>query len=137
MSSLKVIENKESSIKKYLKILKRYKGYSKQEIESNIDIKGALERYLYLVIQSTVDMAEAIIAYKNFRKPSTMAEAFYILNEEGFISGDLTNKLAMMVGFRNIIAHDYEKIDYDIVINVFKSGLKDIDKFLKEISQRL
>ena len=137
MSNLKVIENKISSIRKYLKILQRYKKYSKKEIEGNVDIKGAVERYLYLAIQSTIDLAEAIIAYKNLRKPTTMSEAFYILNEEGFIPVRLTAELAKMAGFRNIVAHDYEKIDYDIVVDVLQNKLKDIDKFLKRISARL
>ena len=137
MSNLKVIENKKSSIQKYLKILQRYKKYSKQEIEGDIDIKAAVERYLYLAIQSTVDLAESIIAYKNFRKPTTMTEAFYILSEERFISDRLTNELAKMVGFRNVIAHDYEKIDYDIVYDVLQNKLKDIEIFMKEISKRL
>jgi uncharacterized protein YutE (UPF0331/DUF86 family) len=135
VSNLKVIENKKSSIIKYLKILERYKKYSKKEIEENVDIKGAMERYLYLAIQSAIDLAEAIIAYKNFRKPTTMTEAFYILNEEGFIPVRLTNELVKMVGFRNIVAHDYERIDYDIVLDILKNRLKDIDKFLKEISK--
>jgi len=137
MSNVKVIENKKSSIRKYLKILQRYNNYSRKEIEDNIDIRGAIERYLYLVIQSTIDLAEAIIAYKNFRKPATMTESFYILNEERLISNNLTKKLAKMVGFRNIIAHDYEKIDYNIVLDVLKNRLKDIDKFLKEVSSKL
>lgn len=137
MSNLKVIENKISSIRKYLKILQRYKKYSKKEIEENVDIKGALERYLYLAIQSTIDLAEAIIAYKNFRKPTTMAEAFYILNEEGLLTVRLTNELAKMVGFRNIVAHDYERIDYDIVLDVLQNKLKDVDKFLKRITAKL
>ncbi|MBI3592561.1 MAG: hypothetical protein HY099_03660 [Nitrospirae bacterium] len=54
MSNLKVIENKKSSIRKYLKILQRYKKYAKKEIEDDIDIRGAMERYLYLAIQSTM-----------------------------------------------------------------------------------
>ncbi|MCL4492437.1 MAG: DUF86 domain-containing protein [Nitrospirae bacterium] len=137
MSNLKVIENKKSSIRKYLKILQRYKKYAKKEIEDDIDIRGAMERYLYLAIQSTIDLAEAIIAYKNFRKPTTMTEVFYILNEEGLISGGLTKELAKMVGFRNVIAHDYEKIDYDIVLDVLQNKLKDIEIFLKEISKKL
>ncbi len=83
MSNIKVIENKKSSILKYLKILERYKDYSQNDIENNIDLRGALERYLYLAIQAAIDMAEAIIAYKDFRKPATMTEAFYILNAEG------------------------------------------------------
>jgi uncharacterized protein YutE (UPF0331/DUF86 family) len=134
MTNLSVIENKISSTKKYLGILDAYKKYSRKEIEENIDIKGAIERYLYLVVQSAIDLAEAVIAYKKFRKPSTMSETFYILNEEKIISADLTKKLAGMVGFRNIVAHDYEKINYDIVYDVLQNRLEDIEKFLKEIS---
>ena len=37
-------------------------------------------------------------------------------------------------GFRNVITHDYEKLDYDIVYDVLQEGLKDIKKFIKEIS---
>ena len=81
MTNLSVIENKISSIKKYLKITERYKKHSREEIENNIDIKGAVERYLYLAAQATIDLAEAVIAYKNFRKPTTMSEAFHILEE--------------------------------------------------------
>ncbi len=134
MSSRKVIENKISSVRKYLKILLRYGKYTKTEIEANIDIRGAVERYLYLAIQSTIDLAEAVIAYRGLRKPTSMAEAFYILNEEGIIPPKLTGELAKMAGFRNIIAHDYEKLDYDIVIDVLRNKLKDIDKFLLKIS---
>ncbi len=137
MSNLKVIENKISSIRKYSKILQRYKKYSREKITDDIDIKGAVERYLYLAIQSTIDLAEATIAYKNFRKPTTMTEAFYILNEEGLISHELTKELVKMVGFRNIIAHDYEKIDYDIVFDILKNKTKDIEIFLKTISEKL
>lgn len=137
MSSIKVIENKISSAKKYLKILERYKEYKKEEIENNIDIRGAVERYLYLAVQSTIDLAEALIAYKSLRKPTTMSESFYILNEERIISSKLTNNLVKMVGFRNIITHDYEKIDYEIVYNVLHKGKKDIERFIEGIEEKL
>ena len=76
------MKNKISSIQKYLKILERYKNYSREELENNIDIRGAAERYLYLVAQAAIDLAEAVIAYKKFRKPGTLAESFDILKEE-------------------------------------------------------
>lgn len=137
MSNFKIIENKISSIKKYLKILQRYKKYSKEKIENNLDLKGAVERYLYLAVQSSIDLAEAIIAYKDFRKPTTMSEAFYILSEERLIPDGLTKKLIKMVGFRNIIVHDYEKIDYAIVYDVLQNKLKDIENFSKNVSKKL
>lgn len=137
MSTIKVIENKISYAEKYLKILQRYKGYSKEEIQNNIDLRGAVERYLYLAIQATIDLAESVIAFKGLRKPSTMSEAFYILNEETLIPQRLTKELVKMVGFRNIIAHDYEDIDYDIVYSVLQRGLKDIEEFLNKIKDGL
>jgi len=39
-----------------------------------------------------------------------MSETFYILHEEKIISSALAEKMARMAGFRNIIAHDYEKL---------------------------
>lgn len=135
MSNLTVIENKISSIQKYLKILERYKIYSRKELENNIDIRGAAERYLYLVSQSAIDLAEAIIAYKKFRKPSTLAESFDILKEEKIISGDLAEKMIGMVGFRNVVAHDYEKINYDLVYRILHQDIKDIKEFIEIAAQ--
>lgn len=135
--NLRTIENKKSSVLKYLSILDRYKKYSLQEIETDIDIRGALERYLYLAIQTTIDLAEAIVAYKNLRKPTTMSENFYILQEASIIEPNLAKTLAKMVGFRNIIAHDYEVIDYSIVFDVLHNRLKDIELFLTAISSNL
>lgn len=133
MTNIAVLENKISNIKKHLKTLERYKGYSREEIEKNIDIRGALERYLYLAAQASIDLAEAVIAYKNLRKPTTMGETFHILSEEHIISDALADKMIRMTGFRNVIAHDYEKINYDIVYDILQNNLKDIDDFLKKV----
>lgn len=131
MGSKVVIENKISDTRKYLKILERYKKYSKEDILNDIDIKGAMERYLYLAAQSVIDLAEAIISYKKFRKPTTLGDTFYILNEENIISVDLMEKMIKMTGFRNTIAHDYARLNYDIVYNTLHNNLIDIEESLK------
>ncbi len=134
MTNISVIENKISSARKYLKILDRYKKYTVKEIEEDLDIRGAFERYIYLAIQSTIDLAEAVISYKDFRKPSTMSEAFCILNEENIISSDLKTKMSKMVGFRNLIAHDYDEINYEIAYSILQENLSDIHEFLRIVS---
>ena len=135
MTNSKTIENKISLVKKYIKILGDYKKYSKDEIQNDQTIKGAVERYLYLASQSTIDLSEAIISYKGLRKPTSMSESFSILNEEKIIPLELTNKMIGMVGFRNIVAHDYDKIDYDIVYDVLQSKLKDIEELLEILAK--
>jgi uncharacterized protein YutE (UPF0331/DUF86 family) len=135
MTSINVIENKISAVRKYLAVLDRYQKYTRTEIENDIDIRGAVERYLYLVTQSTIDLAESIIAYRKLRKPSTMAESFHILHEAGLISAELMQRLVQMAGFRNVIAHAYEDLDYDIVFDVLHNGRKDISAFLEVVEK--
>jgi len=134
MTNLAVIENKISAVKKYLKILEEYKKYSVKKLETDINLRGAAERYLYLAVQATIDLADAYIAYKKFRKPSTLSESFHILNEEKIINNDLTEKMVKMTVLRNIIAHDYEKINYEIIVDILQNRLTDIEKFLKKVS---
>lgn len=137
MSSISIIEAKITSIRKYLGILKQYKKYSIEDIEDDMMRKGSLERYLYLVTQAAIDLAEAIIAFKEFRRPTTYGESFSILEEENFISLELSKKLVNMTKFRNIIAHDYENVDFQIVFDAARNNLADIEKFLDKIREKL
>ena len=137
MSSLSVIESKISAIKKYLKILHGFKSFSQQKMENDVIQKGAMERYLYLVVQATLDLAESIIAFKEFRRPTTYSENFYILEEENFITKELSRKLVNMAKFRNIIAHDYENVDFSVVYAALQNNLVDIEGFIAEVKDKL
>ncbi|MEK7080361.1 MAG: DUF86 domain-containing protein [Patescibacteria group bacterium] len=137
MTNFSVVENKISSVKKYLTILQNFKKYTRKEIENDLNIKGAVERYLYLVSQATIDTAEAFISLKDFRKPTTLREGFEILEEEKIISVELREKMVKMAGFRNFIAHDYDKIDYDKVYDVLQNRLTDIKEFIEQIKKLL
>ena len=137
MTNFSVIENRISLVRKYLKTLERFKAFSRQAIEEDENIKGALERYLYLAVQAAIDLAEAIIAFKKFRKPTTLRESFDILQEEKIIEIDLAAKMGQMAGFRNIITHDYVDIDYDKVYDVLQNHLIDIEEFLEVVNKKL
>ena len=137
MTNINIIEQQISAINKYLKILKGCQKYSQKKVEKDDLLKGSVERYLYLLTQETINLAEAIISLKDFRRPDTYAETFRILNEEKIISSGLTQKLVEVAKFRNIIAHDYKNIDYAIIYDVLQNGLSDIEKFVKEIKKSL
>lgn len=137
MTNIGVIENRISLARKYIKILARYRKYSQKIIADDIDIRGAVERYLFLAVQATIDVAESAVAYKNFRKPTTMSEAFHILNEEDIISPKLVEKMINMTGFRNVITHGYDKVDYSVVFRIIQKDYKDMLDLLKEIEEKL
>jgi len=137
MTNFSVIENKISYLKKYLAILEGYKQYTRKQIGEDVDIKGMVERYLYLLVQSAIDLAEAVLSFKNLRKPTTLGETFAILEEAEIIDKNLTDEMIKMVGFRNILAHDYAEINYDIVYDILQNKLSDIEKFIQQIREQL
>jgi uncharacterized protein YutE (UPF0331/DUF86 family) len=126
--------NKISATLKYLEILKRYVGV--KDLQNDIDKKAAVERYLYLCIQSAIDVAEGLIAYQNLRKPRSYRECFEILHEKNIINVELMENLKKMVSFRNILSHDYEKFDFSLIENVLQHRLSDIYKLLEVVGRQ-
>jgi len=137
MTGLDVIEKGISNIRKYLSILNNYKDISIENLLNDLTLRGAVERYLYLAVQATIDLAEAIISYNELRRPATFSETFEILNEHNMISKEVKTSMIQMTRFRNRITHDYGDIDYNIVYDILINRLIDIDSFLEEISKKL
>lgn len=135
MTGIHVIENKISSIRRYLEILDSYRKFTLDQLKSDVTLRGAVERYLYLLAQATIDLAEAVIALRKLRKPSTLDESFAILQEAGMLPASLATNLARMAAFRNLLAHDYERLDYDIVYNALQTRLSDAEQFVEVISK--
>lgn len=136
MTNINIVEELISSIKKYIKILSEsFKKYSQEKIEGDLFLKASLERYLYLVIQETINLAEAVISLKDFRRPDSYSNAFEILEEEKIISPNLCRKMVDMTGFRNIVSHDYKKLNFKIIYDVLQNGLADIKEFIEQIKK--
>lgn len=130
MTTLDTIDNKISQVKKHLQRAGEFLHYSRPEIEQDQMVRDALERVLFLVAQASIDLGEMLIAYKKLRKPSNQGEIFEILQEQKLIPRALMEKLVKMAGFRNVIAHDYVRINYDRVFQVLHENLADIKEFL-------
>jgi uncharacterized protein YutE (UPF0331/DUF86 family) len=137
MTNINIIHSKISDIKKYLQILEQYKSHSLEAIEQDVTIKGAVERYIYLAAQATIDTAEAVVAYKKLRKPQTYGEAFEILKEAEILTPSQSESLIAMTGFRNVLAHDYAGIDMGIIYNALQKRLADIETFIDSIEKKI
>jgi len=133
LTGIEVIEKGKSKIRKYLLILDNYKDSKQEELARDITLRGAVERYLYLAVQATIDLAESIISYKEFRRPSTLSESFEILHNKKMISARTVDRMIKMTGFRNRIAHDYGDIDHLVLHDILINHLGDIEDFLDEV----
>ena len=88
-----------------------------------------IERTLHLAIETCMDVADHIVADRRLRVPETGAESFEILAEAQLLPHELGEALARMVGFRNILVHDYTRLDPAIVVRVLRKDLLDLLRF--------
>ncbi len=126
------IKDKIEEIVKFLEELDGIAPNSLQEYQSSLQKKAACERYVEKIVEAATDLAFLVIKNKKLRIPEYDADAFIILQENKIISEELSERLKNAKGMKNIIAHQYGKIDNEIVFEAITSELsKDIAEFVK------
>ena len=128
------IEDKIDEIDKLLDELIEIMPNDFNEYNSDFKTKAACERYFEKIIEAAIDLAFLVIKDRRLQLPEEDKRVFDILSREKLISEDLAIKLKEAKGMRNIIAHEYGKIDDEIVFESIKDQLiPDVEEFIKQI----
>ena len=92
-----------------------------------------VERLLQIAIEAMIDIGHHIISDEGFREPQSYRDVFKVLTENGILSEDDLPKYEKIASFRNILVHQYEKIDDSIVYGIFKNNLRDLEEYVAYI----
>lgn len=134
LAQQKILEKLES-FKDYLNYLYQLQKEAKNEktFLSDFHLFGNTERYLQLSIQIIIDISHLIIIDLGLKRPEDNYEAISILFENKIITEELTDKLTKMIGLRNILVHEYGKIDRKKIYEILKKQIQDLEEFKKQI----
>lgn len=118
------------NLESYVEVLQKagsmpFKDYLRQDV---LTIGGG-RLYLQLAIQCCIDIANFLIAAQGFRQPTDAADAFLVLAQQQIISEPFQKTLQNMVGMRNILVHEYAKVDNAKVYEVIHGRLHDFEHF--------
>jgi len=106
---------------------------SLKTLKTDIDTQDIILYNLQLAIQGCIDIGAHIMADQGWGVAGSVNETFYTLHDKGLLPLDLQEKMVSMVGFRNILVHEYETITLEIVHSIIRNQLCDIDGFLIEV----
>jgi len=123
------------ALKQYLTILKSLRGVTAQQLEEKIETRAKVERFLQLAIEACIDIGEIIISDLRLRAPQTSREVFDVLAEAGVLDKKFAQRFASVAGFRNILVHDYLKIDYQQVAKFINERLDDFNEFARQVAE--
>lgn len=130
----KILEKLEN-FNEYLNYLDQLRKEIKNEksFTSDFHLFGNTERYLQLCIQIIIDTCQLIIIDLDLPRPDDNYEAVSILYEKKVFSSGLASEITNMIGLRNILVHEYGKIDRKRIYKVLKENLDDLKLFQKAV----
>jgi len=128
-----LILRKLADLETYLGQIEEYRNVTVNDYSRDWRTQRIVERTIQIMIETCVDIAGHIISDKNYRVPDSYADTFRVLQEAGILAQDLQDALVKMVQFRNIVVHDYNKIDGGIVVGILKKNLGDFGRYKDSI----
>jgi uncharacterized protein YutE (UPF0331/DUF86 family) len=132
------INDKITEIEKYLEELESILPGSFEEYSFDWKIRDICERRFEKIIEAVIDLGFLIIKGERLEMPKDDENVFCILRDNKLISAQLYEKLKQAKGMRNIITHQYGKIDDELVFEAVSEQLvKDVSEFLKCVKEGL
>ena len=125
-----IILNKKISIERCIEqIDKYYAQNSGQPFAADHLKQDAIGMNLQRACELTIDIANHLIKTKKLGLPQDSRDSFALLHQAKLINIGQMKMLQAMVGFRNILIHEYQKLDLQIMIDVIEHRMRGLVDF--------
>src|SRR5699024_7528773 len=85
--------------------------------------------------EASIDLAMHLVSEHKLGIPKTSREAFEILQKSNIIELNLAKSLMNMIGFCNIVIHDYQALNIYIFQSILEKHLNDFKSFTPIVLQ--
>ncbi len=120
-----------------IKILQEIKAQiSLAELKRNRRYEWEIRYGLFESIQIVVDIACKLASKYNLGNPKSYRACIELLQQHNYLDETIALKAMSMVGLRNLLVHEYVKID-DAELYRFLDSLEDFMTFAKQIERHL
>jgi uncharacterized protein YutE (UPF0331/DUF86 family) len=121
-----VIRRRLEKMSEELRVLERLARYRRDELLGDPERYGSAERFLQLAIEGLMDMGSHVIADESLGTVNQSRDIPRLFREHGYIDAELADRWVRMIGFRDVLVHDYLALDRRCVHEVLQSGLEDL-----------
>lgn len=136
MADERVVSKKLERIEQYHGELKAKQGsLSRTDLLTDTTEQRAVERMFENAIQACSDLAQHIATHDFDFDGDTSKEAVRVLGQEEVIDEETMNTLVAAIGFRNVLAHEYGRVDYGETYETLRTGLEVYDAYSQQVAQ--
>ena len=137
MADSDLILARAGSVRSHLKRVFEKRNVDLDGFLKDIDRQESILFNMQMAVQNCIDIAAHIISENGLGVPGSTTEMFYLLEKHGYLNHDLAGRMVKAVGFRNLIVHEYGKIELEHVYEIAQDDIKDLNEYLKAIINKL
>jgi uncharacterized protein YutE (UPF0331/DUF86 family) len=131
-----VILKRVEQIEKHLERIRPFISLSYDAFLNDNVAQDVVEYNLFQIVNHLIDIFQHVVVDEEYGFPETAYEAAQILLTKGVLGLEEVEIFKQMVGFRNVVGHDYIHIDKEVVYQILTHGEKDIRVLLTRIVTR-
>ena len=125
-----VILNKKISIERCVLQIQTYYALDHGRPFADDYLKqDAVGMNLQRACELSLDIANHLIKTKKLGLPQDSRDSFMLLHRADLITAQQMKALHAMVGFRNILVHNYQRLNLDIMVDVIENHLQELLDF--------
>lgn len=98
-----------------------------------VEKRRSSERLLQIAIEAAIDICALLVTGLRLGLPADEDDLFEKLSARGITSPPVADLLRRMKGMRNILVHEYGRVDNALVFETVQQRLEDFDAFRREI----
>lgn len=102
-----------------------------------VETRRACERLLQIAVEAAIDTCSLLVAGLQLGLPGEEDDLFEKLAAAQVLSVETAEKLRRMKGLRNILVHEYARVDDRLVFAILRDGLPDLDEFGRQVTTAL
>ncbi len=124
-------------LRDYTEKLRPFRARSESEITADYTALWAVERGMQLAAQCVLDICNHIVSEVATERPANYRELILTAGRLGLMPEEFARPLSGLAGFRNVLVHEYAKVDPSEVYRNLTEGLPDLDRFADYVRQFL
>lgn len=129
-----VVLNKKESIERCIKQVRLYYGLASDlPFEKDYFKQDAIAANLQRMAEQAIDLANHVVKKRKLGLPKDSRDSFDLLARAGAIPAALAVKLKGMIGFRNVMVHEYREMDPEIMKDIIENHLDDLIEFTNQV----
>ena len=132
-----IILKRVEQIEKHLERMRSFASLSHEAFLDNSVAQDVVEYNLFQMVNHLIDIFQHTVVDEGYGFPETAYEAAEILFKKGILSPEDVMLFKQMVGFWNVVGHDYINIDKEVVYQILTHGGKGIRALLTRIVSKI